>query len=56
MEGNGSRAGGAIFSGDILYNPGQNIWHKVEKSSKAGQDFRSLLSNFACFLTAIVKV
>ena len=31
------------------YNPGQNIWHKVEKSNKAGQDFKSLLSNFACF-------
>ena len=37
-------------------NPGQNIWHKVEKSSKAGQDLRSLLSTFACFLTPIVKV
>ena len=37
------------------YNPGQNIWHKVKKSSKIGQDFKNLLSNFAC-LTAIVKV
>ena len=37
-------------------NPGQNIWHKVKKSSKIGQDFKNLLSNFACFLTAIVKV
>ena len=37
------------------YNPGQNIWHKVQKSSKIGQDFKSLLHNFACFLTAIVK-
>ena len=37
-------------------NPGQNIWYKVEKSSKVGQDFKSLLSNFAWFLTAIVKV
>ena len=36
-------------------NPGQNIWHKVKKSSKIGQDFKNL-SNFACFLTAIVKV
>ena len=33
-----------------------NIWHKVKKSSKVGQDFKILLSNFACFLTAIVKV
>ena len=39
-----------------FYNPGQNIWYKVEKSSKNGQDFKSLLSNLACFLTAIVKV
>ena len=37
-------------------NAGQNIWHKVKKSSKIGQDFKNLLSNFACFLTAIVKV
>ena len=37
------------------YNPGQNIWHKVKKSSKTGQDFKNLLSNFACFLTAIRK-
>ena len=37
-------------------NPGQNSWHKVKKSSKIGQDFKNLLSNFACFLTAIVKV
>ena len=40
----------------VNYNPGQNIWYKVQKSSKAGQDFKSLLSNFACLLTAIVKV
>ena len=37
-------------------NPGQNTWHKLKKSSKIGQDFKNLLSNFACFLTAIVKV
>ena len=40
----------------IFYNPGRNIWRKVKKSSKLGQDFKNLLSNFACFLTAIVKV
>ena len=28
-------------------NPGQNIWHKVKKSSKIEQDFKNLLSNFA---------
>ena len=42
--------------GDFIYNPGQNTWHKVKKFSKIGQDFKNLLSNFGCFLTAIVKV
>ena len=37
-------------------NPGQNIWNKVEKSSKTGQVKKSLISTFACFLTAIAKV
>ena len=40
----------------FIHNPGQNIWYKVEKSSKVGHDFKSSLSNFACFLTAVVKV
>ena len=40
----------------LNYIPGRNIWHKVKKSCKIGQDFKNLLSNFACFLTAIVKV
>ena len=26
-------------------NTGQNIWHKVNKSSKIGQDFKNLLSS-----------
>ena len=38
------------------YNPGQNIWKKIEKSSKTGQDKKSLISAFACFFTAIAKV
>ena len=38
------------------YSPGQNIWRKLKKSSKIGQDFKNLLPNFACFLTVIVKV
>ena len=38
------------------YNPGQNIWNKLEKSSKTGQDEKSLISTFACFLTATAKV
>ena len=38
------------------WNPGQNIWHKVTKYSKIGQDFKNVISYFACFLTAIVNV
>ena len=30
--------------------------HKVKKYSKIGQDFINIISNFACFLTAIVNV
>ena len=37
-------------------NPGQNILNKIEKSSKTGQDKKSLITTFACFLTAIAKV
>ena len=37
-------------------NPGQNILHKVKKSSKIGQNFKNLLPNFTCFLTATVKL
>ena len=36
--------------------PMQNIWNKLEKSSKTGQDKKSLISTFACFLTATAKV
>ena len=38
------------------YNPGQNIWNKIEKSSKTGQDKKSLTSAFLCSFTAIAKV
>ena len=38
------------------HNPGQNIWHKVKKSGKIEQNIKNSLSNFACFLTAIVTV
>ena len=37
------------------YNPGQNIWNKIEKPSKTGEDKKSLISTFACFLTATAK-
>ena len=40
----------------LIYNPGQNIWNKIEKYSKIGQDKKSLISTFACFLTATTKV
>ena len=36
--------------------PVQNVWHEAKKCPKIGQDFKTLQSNFACFLTAIVKV
>ena len=39
-----------------IYNPGKNIWHKVKIYNKIGQDFKNMMSNFACFLTAIVNV
>ena len=38
------------------YNTGQNIWKKIEKSSKTGQVKKSLISTFACFWTANAKV
>ena len=37
-------------------NPGQNIWKKVEKCSKTGQDKKSLISTFMCLLNVIAKV
>ena len=37
-------------------NTSQNIWNKIEKSSKTGQDKKILISTFACFLTATGKV
>ena len=41
---------------DIFYNPGQNIWNKIEKSSETGQEKKSLLCVFGCFLTVIAEV
>ena len=37
-------------------NPGENSWNKIEKSSKTGQDKKSSISTFTCFLTATAKV
>ena len=39
-----------------LDNPGPDIWNRLEKSNKTGQEKKSLISTFACFLTVIVKV
>ena len=41
---------------EVTYNPGQNIRNKIEKSSKTGQDKKSLISTFVWFLTAIAKI
>ena len=46
----------AAWNYTFFYNPGQNIWHKLKKYIKIGQDFKNVISNFACFLTAIVNV
>ena len=40
----------------IAYNLGQNIWNKMEKSSKTGQEKKSMVSILTCFLTAFAKV
>ena len=34
---------------ESIYNPGKNIWHKVKRYSKIGQDFKNIISNFAFF-------
>ena len=49
----GSSYGQKILSSD---NPSQNIWHKLKKCIKIGQDFKNVISHFAWFLTAIVNV
>ena len=37
-------------------NHWENIWNKIKKSSKSGQNKASLISTFVCFLTASAKV
>ena len=39
----------------FTYNPGQNIWNKIEKSSKTREEKKSLIFTFA-FFNAIAKV
>ena len=43
-------------SSKMFYGPGQNIWNKIEKSSKIGKEKKGFISPFACFLIAIAKV
>ena len=38
----------------MIYDPGQNF-DQSRKNSKTGQEKKSLISTFACFLTAIAK-
>ena len=35
--------------GTRIWNLGQNIWHKLNKYNKIGQDFKNIISTFACF-------
>ena len=37
-------------------NLGQNIWSKVKKSSKSGQNQKALISTFEYILTALAKI
>ena len=39
-----------------IYNPRKNVWDKIEKSSKIGQDKKSWISPFRCFLTGTAKI
>ena len=42
-------------TGQSYYNHGQNLWNNVEKSSKIGQDKKTLKSVFAYFLITSTK-
>ena len=46
-----SKLWGVIIGANHI--PGQNVWSKVKKSSKIGQNQKTLVSTFAYFLTAI---
>ena len=45
----------AVLMSTENYNPGQSIWNRIEKSSKAGQVKKSLISTFAYFWAGIAK-
>ena len=44
-----------VLSLICFYNLGQSIWNKLEKSSKPGQDKKSLMPTFECFLLLLPK-
>ena len=44
----------SLFKSLLNYKLRQNIWNKIEKSSRIGQYEKSLLSTFRCFLTEIL--
>ena len=44
------------FLQDGWYNSGQGIWGGIQKSSKIGQDKKSLIYFFASFLTIVARV
>ena len=48
----GLNCGQKYFCSD---NPGQNIWHKVKKSSKTRQDLKNLSSNLCVFWQLLSK-
>ena len=56
-EGNTNTAAEELVSSESIasYNPMQNTWNKPGKSSKTGQDKKSMISTFACFLTATAE-
>ena len=37
-------------------NTGENVWHKVKRYNKIGQELKNIISNFVSFFTAIVNV
>ena len=40
----------SLFNGLLNYKSRQNIWNKIEKSSKVWQNKKILISTFPCFL------
>ena len=46
----------SLFKSLLNYKLRQNIWNKIEKSSKTGQYKKRLISTFQCFLTVITKI